>query len=90
MSEESQQAASFIARYLEARGLKAETCGPRGGMPNVVAALGHGRPCLVLSGHMDVFPAGEGWASRLFRKEGIPTAIFGPRVQNVGGDLGGA
>lgn len=63
------QVASFITSYLEARGLKAETYEPKGGMPNVVATLGHGRPCLVLSGHMDVFPAGEGWASPPFSGE---------------------
>jgi succinyl-diaminopimelate desuccinylase len=31
-------------------------------MPNVVASLGRGRPNLVLSGHLDEFPAGEGWS----------------------------
>jgi acetylornithine deacetylase/succinyl-diaminopimelate desuccinylase-like protein len=31
-------------------------------MPNVVATLGRGGPNLVLSGHLDEFPAGEGWS----------------------------
>jgi succinyl-diaminopimelate desuccinylase len=30
-------------------------------MPNVVATLGTGRRNLVLSGHLDEFPAGDGW-----------------------------
>src|SRR5881628_1512838 len=53
--------ASFIKRYLEERGLAPRVYEPKSGLPNIVATLGAGRPNLVLSGHLDEFPAGEGW-----------------------------
>ena len=54
--------AAFVVRYLRERGIRPIVHEPRKGMPNVVATLGHGRPNLVLSGHLDEFPAGEGWS----------------------------
>jgi succinyl-diaminopimelate desuccinylase len=53
--------AGFVADYLGARGLKPEIHEPKPGMPNVVATLGSGKRNLVLSGHLDEFPAGDGW-----------------------------
>jgi len=53
--------ASFIKRYLEERGLVPRVYEPKSRLPNIVATLGAGRPNLVLSGHLDEFPAGEGW-----------------------------
>src|SRR5919198_1383500 len=53
--------ASFIRSYLEERGLAPRVYEPKPGVPNIVATLGAGRPNLVLSGHLDEFPAGEGW-----------------------------
>ena len=55
------QIASFIRRYLQERGITPRVYEPKPGLPNVVATLGTGRPNLVLSGHLDEFPAGEGW-----------------------------
>jgi succinyl-diaminopimelate desuccinylase len=54
--------AAFAARYLRERGLRPAVHEPRRGMPNVVATLGRRGPNLVLSGHLDEFPAGEGWS----------------------------
>ena len=52
---------AFIADYLSARGLKPQIHEPKSGMPNLLATLGAGRRNLVLSGHLDEFPAGDGW-----------------------------
>ena len=52
---------AFIADYLSARGLKSRIHEPKPGMPNLLATLGTGRRNLVLSGHLDEFPAGDGW-----------------------------
>jgi succinyl-diaminopimelate desuccinylase len=52
---------AFIADYLSARGLKSRLHEPKSGMPNLLATLGAGRRNLVLSGHLDEFPAGDGW-----------------------------
>jgi succinyl-diaminopimelate desuccinylase len=54
--------ADFVVRYLRARGVRPSVHEPRRSMPNVVATLGRGAPNLVLSGHLDEFPAGEGWS----------------------------
>lgn len=54
--------ATFIARWLRARGIRATIHEPCRGMPNLVAQLGRGSPNLVLSGHLDEFPAGSGWS----------------------------
>jgi succinyl-diaminopimelate desuccinylase len=54
--------ASFIVRYLRARGFSPRVYEPKRGMPNVVARLGQGRPNLVLAAHLDEFPAGSGWS----------------------------
>jgi succinyl-diaminopimelate desuccinylase len=35
-------------------------------MPNLLAMLGSGRRNLVLSGHLDEFPAGDGWTFPAF------------------------
>ena len=53
--------AAFIRTYLKAKGFKTKIYEPKKGRPNIVASIGQGRPNLVLSGHMDEFPAGEGW-----------------------------
>jgi succinyl-diaminopimelate desuccinylase len=52
----------FVADYLTAAGIKSRIHEPKRGMPNVLATLGTGRRNLVLSGHLDEFPAGEGWS----------------------------
>jgi succinyl-diaminopimelate desuccinylase len=52
---------AFIAGYLRERGIRSTVHEPRTGMPNLVATVGRGRPNLVLSAHLDEFPAGGGW-----------------------------
>lgn len=53
--------AAFIRRWLRARGITTAVFEPMKGRPNLVAQLGRGSPNLVLSGHLDEFPAGGGW-----------------------------
>ena len=52
---------AFVTEYLNACGIKPQIHAPKPHMPNVVATLGTGRRNLVLSGHLDEFPAGDGW-----------------------------
>ena len=53
--------AAFIRDYLASRRIEVEWHEPMAGRPNLVARLGGGAPNLVLSGHLDEFPAGQGW-----------------------------
>jgi succinyl-diaminopimelate desuccinylase len=55
------QLASFIRDYLAMLHIPVEWHEPMGGRPNLVATIGSGSPNLVLSGHLDEFPAGQGW-----------------------------
>jgi succinyl-diaminopimelate desuccinylase len=55
------QLASFIRDYLAALRIPVEWHEPMAGRPNLVATIGSGSPNLVLSGHLDEFPAGQGW-----------------------------
>jgi len=67
--------ADFLADYLDRPGVRIEqNPSPAGDKANLVVWLGPepdhedgGRPGLALSGHMDVVPPGEGWASDPFR-----------------------
>jgi len=55
------QLASFIRDYLAGLRIPVEWHEPMAGRPNLVATIGSGSPNLVLSGHLDEFPAGQGW-----------------------------
>jgi succinyl-diaminopimelate desuccinylase len=79
--------ASFIKGYLEERGISTETHEPRTGMPNVVGRLGAGTPNLVLSGHMDTFPAGENWALPPFSGELREGRIHGRGAGDMKGGI---
>ncbi len=75
--------AAFVVRHLRERGIRPVVHEPRKGMPNVVASLGRGAPNLVLSGHLDEFPAGEGWSFPPFAG-----AVRGGRIWGRGaGDM---
>ena len=54
--------AAFIRDHLAVQGLAVEWHEPKAGQPNLVATIGAGSgPNVVLSGHLDEFPAGQGW-----------------------------
>ncbi len=59
---DTREAASFVAGYLRAEGIDCQVIAPMEHMPNILAVTegsGPGRH-LVLNGHIDVFPVGEG------------------------------
>ena len=79
--------ASYVRSYLEERGFETQVVEPKKGMPNVVATLGQGRPNLVLSAHMDTFPAGEGWSLPPFSGTLREGRIFGRGAGDMKGGL---
>ena len=63
---ETTKLAAFIRDHLESRRIPVEWHEPMAGRPNLVATIGSGSPNLVLSGHLDEFPAGAGWTRAPF------------------------
>lgn len=59
---DTRRAAEIVTRYLASRGIEASIVGPREDLPNVVAEFEGGRSGrrLVMNGHIDVFPVGDG------------------------------
>jgi acetylornithine deacetylase len=53
--------ADVAAAWLRARGVEAQVVEAAPGRPNVIASIGSGPRGLVLNGHYDVVPAGDGW-----------------------------
>src|SRR5262245_5072105 len=75
--------ATFIRDHLAAQGIAVDWHEPMSGRPNLVASIGTGTPNLVLSGHLDEFPAGQGWTRPPFSG-----AIEGGRIWGRGaGDM---
>jgi succinyl-diaminopimelate desuccinylase len=62
---DTREAASFVAKFLEDRRIQFKTIGPNAEKPNIVSRIEFKKPGrnLVLNGHIDVFPVGngEGW-----------------------------
>jgi succinyl-diaminopimelate desuccinylase len=62
---DTREAASYVARFLDGRGIQFKTMGPDAEKPNLVSSIKFKKPGrnLVLNGHIDVFPVGdgEGW-----------------------------
>ena len=59
---DTREAASYVAKFLDERGIQYKTIGPDAEKPNIVANLKFGKPGrnLVMNGHIDVFPVGDG------------------------------
>ena len=75
--------AAFIRDHLDSLRIPVEWHEPMAGRPNLVATLGTGSPNLVLSGHLDEFPAGQGWTRPPFSG-----AVEGGRIWGRGaGDM---
>lgn len=59
---DTREAAAYISRFLDEAGLPYRIIAPREEMPSIVGSFDAGAPGrqLVLNGHTDVFPAGDG------------------------------
>ena len=59
---DTREAASCVARFLDERGIPYKSMGPDAEKPNLVSSVKFGKPGrnLVLNGHIDVFPVGDG------------------------------
>jgi len=59
---DTREAVDFLCGFLKGKGLAHKIIAPRETMPNIVATFAGPRPGrhLVLNGHIDVFPAGDG------------------------------
>src|SRR5262249_61762116 len=60
---------------------------PMAGRPNLVATIGSGSPNLVLSGHLDEFPAGQGWTRPPFSGAIEAGQIWGRGAGDMKGGL---
>jgi len=73
---ELHECALFIKDYLENQGFKAEIKEYVKGYPVVISSSGKGKP-LMLNGHFDVVPPGEGWSSDPFVPKVVDDKIYG-------------
>ena len=78
---DTRDAAEYVKRFLEKEGLSYEILGPDPEKPNIVSNLECGKPgpSLVLNGHIDVFPVGdgEGWSVKPWGGELVDGRICG-------------
>lgn len=85
---ETLEVANFIGDYLSARGFKVHRFEPRKGLPNLVVQQGYGKGTnLVISGHMDVFPAIGKWRSPPFSGQAKCNKILGRGTIDMKGGL---
>ena len=59
--------AQFLSSFLEKHGVACRLVEVAPGRPNLYAAIGGPGPTLVLCGHLDTVPAGEGWTRGPFQ-----------------------
>ncbi len=60
------RAAEVVERYLKSAGIPFTRHEKEPGRSNVVARIGKGKPRIIVVGHIDTVPAGEGWATDPF------------------------
>jgi succinyl-diaminopimelate desuccinylase len=78
---DTREAAAQVTRFLEHRSLAYRVIAPNAEMPNIIASFEGGSPGkhLVLNGHIDVFPVGDGfgWTQDPWGAEIIDGKIYG-------------
>jgi succinyl-diaminopimelate desuccinylase len=78
---DTREAAAHVMRFLDENGLAYRIVAPQPHMPNLVASFDGGGPGrhLVLNGHMDVFPVGDGfgWTRDPWGGEIVDGKIYG-------------
>ena len=78
---DTREAASFINRFLDEKGLPYRVIAPQEEMPNIVGSFDCSAPGrhLVLNGHIDVFPVGdgEGWTHGPWSGAVVDGRIYG-------------
>ena len=80
--------AETIAGWCRAAGLETELRQVQPGRPNVVARLRTGRrPVLLLTGHLDTVPVGDGWTRDPFGAEVVGGRLFGRGACDMKGGL---
>ncbi len=86
---EEYRVAEIVKRELQKSNILNEEYARMAGRPNVIATLGKANPqkCLLMPGHMDIVPPGEGWNSdpyQVTEKEGV---LYGRGVLDNKGPL---
>jgi acetylornithine deacetylase len=69
--------AMYLSSFLEARGVPCELVEVMKGRPNLYGAIGTKGQTLVLCGHLDTVPAGEGWTRHPFRASVEDGRLYG-------------
>jgi acetylornithine deacetylase len=78
VSGEERSVAEFIANFLGDHGLEAGTAEVEPGRPNVSTSWGaEAGPALLLTGHSDTVPVGEGWSRDPFGGEIVDGRLYG-------------
>lgn len=70
-------AAEVLARFFTRHGIPFETFEELPGRTNIIGRVGRGRPALLLPGHLDTVPAGDGWSMDPFRPEVRNGRLYG-------------
>jgi acetylornithine deacetylase/succinyl-diaminopimelate desuccinylase family protein len=81
--------AKFLAQYLKRAGLETEMREVAPGRPNVLARWGtaKARPHLILNGHIDALPPGDGWTRDPYGGEIVNGRLYGRGSTDMKGPL---
>ncbi len=71
------RAAEVVERYLAGAGIASGRHEKEPGRTNIVARVGRGLPRLLVVGHLDTVPAGDGWATDPFTLVEKDSKLFG-------------
>jgi succinyl-diaminopimelate desuccinylase len=86
---DTREAVEYLRKFLDGKGLAHRIVAPQETMPNIVASFSGPRPGrhLVLNGHIDVFPAGDGagWKRDPWSGEVAEGAVWGRGTADMKG-----